>query len=549
MKQARDELTQHLAERLCWPVARRDETRIARRLYRQPVVDGVYRLNEGAVLDDFLQCLRAVGGRTRLAEAHGAASHRALVPCVQDVLRYGVKTLVGLESLHTLPSVLVSDEAWRPLVGFKAQQVRPGICQRGTTKRQGERSPGPMGPETLAKHLVKGNVQDLEVVFHGSIRALANAGVLGAQVTGIADGTDLETTAHDTGGGQVTRKVRLEDKQGQVRASAVTVYGWKVLVLSAAATKMPLAVKGGKIHAHEALGTRALVTQARMHLAGAARLHKVIFDNGFLDGRTLGWLNQQGVTCVVPAQANMAVVVDARAQTVVGEERAVGRRVHTVRQGQGRTACTERLETEVVGITGLTTDDQYGTPEHGRQHHRRDFQPHPSKAVVVRKWPGKDDGPGGKTVFLTNASVAEPLQSVDDDDDRSLMEHCGLKEAKQPWDLGHPPQKSARAVRVHGRLTMVLFALAPASRVQGAREAIGGEPVGGPRGRRPLHEQTRDTVIVCAEGHDGIFHRAEDSRLLGVKRKDLPPTSGAASRSGPSIGSQHGADRSVGTSE
>jgi hypothetical protein len=35
MKQARDELTQNLAERLCWQVARRDDTRIARRLYRK----------------------------------------------------------------------------------------------------------------------------------------------------------------------------------------------------------------------------------------------------------------------------------------------------------------------------------------------------------------------------------------------------------------------------------------------------------------------------------------------------------------------------------
>jgi hypothetical protein len=28
-----------------------------------------------------------------------------------------------------------------------------------------------------------------------------------------------------------------------------------------------------------------------MHLAGAARLHKLIFDKGFLDGSTLWWLH------------------------------------------------------------------------------------------------------------------------------------------------------------------------------------------------------------------------------------------------------------------
>jgi len=527
MKQARDELTQNLAERLCWQVARRDDTRIARRLYRKQVVDGVYRLDEGAVLDDFFHFLQAVGVMTLLEQAHGAAIQREMVPFVQYVLLYGVKTLFGIERMNALPSVLFSDEALMQLVGFNAQQVRQGICQRGTTKRQGERAPGPMCPDTLAKNIVKWNWQDLEVVFHGSIRALAKTGVFGAKVTGMADGTELETTEHDTGCGQVTRNVRLEDKQGQVHEIEVTVYGWKVLLLIDAATKIPLAVKVGKIHEHEALWTRALVTQARMNLAGAARLHKVIFDKGFLDGSTLWWLNQQGLTCVGPAKAKMAVVVDARAQTVVGEDIAVGRRVHTVRHGQGQTACTERLETEVVGITGLTTYDQYGTPEQGRQHNRRDFQPHPINAVVVRKWQGKDYGPGGTTVFLTNASVAEPLQPFDDYDDRSLIENCCIKEAKQQWDLGHPPQKSERAVRVHVMFTLVMFALATAYRLPCEREAIGGEPVGWQRWRRQLREQTRDKVIVFAEGHYGIFHLAEYSLLLGVKLKDIPPDIGS----------------------
>ncbi len=61
MRQIKDELPQNLAERLCWDVARRDNTRVARRLYRQQEVDRVYRLDEGAVLDDFFQFLRTIG--------------------------------------------------------------------------------------------------------------------------------------------------------------------------------------------------------------------------------------------------------------------------------------------------------------------------------------------------------------------------------------------------------------------------------------------------------------------------------------------------------
>jgi hypothetical protein len=527
MGQTPDEITQNLAERLCWEVARRDDSRVARRLYRKPLVDGVYRLDEGALLDDFLHFLQAIGVMTLLEEAHGAAIQRAMLPFVQYVLLYGVKTLLGIESMNALPRLLFSDEALMQLVGFNAQQVRQGICPRGATKRQGERLPGPICPDTLAKNIVKWNWRDLEAVFNGAIRALAKAGVFGAKVTGIADGTDLETTAHYTGCGQVTRKVRIEDKRGRVHEIEVTVYGWKVLLLIDAATKIPLAVKVGKIQDHEALWARALVTQARMNLAGDARLHKVVFDKGFLDGTTLWWLDQDKITFVVPAKDNMAVTAAARAQAMAGEGITVGRRVHSVRHGQGKTAWTERLETEVVGMMGLTTYDQYGTPEHARQANRRDFQAHPLNAVVVRKWQGKDYGPGGKTVFLTNAPVAKPLQVFDDYDDRSLIENCCIKEAKQQWELGHPPQKNARAVQVHVVFTLLLFALATAYRLQCEREAMGGEPVGWQRWRRQLLERTRDQVIVFAQGHYGIFHLAEYSLLVGVKLKDVPSAIGS----------------------
>ncbi|MDQ3831150.1 MAG: transposase, partial [Candidatus Tectomicrobia bacterium] len=516
MGQTHDEITQNLAERLCWEVARRDDSRVARRLYRKQEIDGVYRLDEGAVLDGFFHFLQASGIMTLLEGVRGTAIQRAMIPYVQYVLLYGLKTLFGIESMNALPALLFSDEALMQLVGFNAQHVRQGVCQRGAAKRQGERTPGPIGSDTLAKNIVKWNLRDLEVVFNGSIRALAKAGVFGAKVTAIVDGTDVETTEHYTGCGQVTRKRRLEDKQGRVHEVEVTVYGWKVLLLIDAATKIPLAVKVGKIHEHEALWTRALVTQARLNLAGAARLHKVVFDKGFLDGSTLWWLDQQGLTFVVPAKAHMAVTADARAQAAAGEGVSVGHRVHTVRHGQGRTTWTERLATEVVGITGLTTYDQYGTPEHGRQHNRRDFQPHPINAVVVRQWRGKNYGPEGKTVFLTNASVTKPLQPFDDYDDRRLMEHCGIKEAKQPWDLGHPPQKTERAVRVHVLFTLLRFALATAYRLPCEQEATGSAPVGWQRWRRQLLEQTRDKVIVFAQGFYGIFHIAEYSLLLGV---------------------------------
>jgi hypothetical protein len=165
--------------------------------------------------------------------------------------------------------------------------VHPGGCHRGGATRQGERTLGPSSPETLANNSVKLYVWDLEFVCNGAIRALAKAGVFSTQVTSMADGTALETTERDTGCGQVTRQVRFEETWGNVHEIEVTVYGGNGRLVIDAVTKMPLAVNVGQLQAHEALWARALVTQARLNLAGDARRSKVVSDQGFWDGTTL----------------------------------------------------------------------------------------------------------------------------------------------------------------------------------------------------------------------------------------------------------------------
>ena len=75
-----DAITPHLAARWCWQVARREEARIARRLSRQLLVEGVYRLDDGAVVEDFCHGLDQVGVKALRAEGRGAARHRAMRP-------------------------------------------------------------------------------------------------------------------------------------------------------------------------------------------------------------------------------------------------------------------------------------------------------------------------------------------------------------------------------------------------------------------------------------------------------------------------------------
>src|SRR5256886_11798264 len=105
MGQTREAITPNLAERLCWQAAQRDDSRVARRLYQKHVVDGVYRLDEGALLDDFFHCMRELGGVDLMARVQGTAIQREMVPVVQYLLRYGLKTLFGIESMNALPAL------------------------------------------------------------------------------------------------------------------------------------------------------------------------------------------------------------------------------------------------------------------------------------------------------------------------------------------------------------------------------------------------------------------------------------------------------------
>jgi hypothetical protein len=225
------------------------------------------------LLDDFFSFLPELGVGDSLGDMPGTAVQREMVPIVQYVLRYRLKTRLGIERRQALPPVLFGDAALMRLVGFNAHQVRHGVCQRGAAHRQGQRTTGPIGPDALAENIVKLNVRDLEALFNRVIRALAKAGGFAAKVTGIVAATDLETTAQYEGSGPVTRQRRITDKRGKVHEIEVTLYGWQLLVLIEAGTTIPLASTVVTIQEHATFSWRALVTQARTHLAGHARLH------------------------------------------------------------------------------------------------------------------------------------------------------------------------------------------------------------------------------------------------------------------------------------
>jgi len=58
-------------------------TRGGARLYRKQVVDGVYRLNEGALLDDFFHFLQAIGVMAIVGASLRTAIQREMLPFTQ----------------------------------------------------------------------------------------------------------------------------------------------------------------------------------------------------------------------------------------------------------------------------------------------------------------------------------------------------------------------------------------------------------------------------------------------------------------------------------
>ena len=115
---------------------------------------------------------------------------------------------------------------------------------------------------------------------------------------------------------------------------------------------------------------------------------------------------------------------------------------------------------------------------------------------MVRQWPHRDDGPGGKPVFVTKAAGDKLVQPFDEAEERRLIEHGCLQERTQPWSLPHPAPNNARAVRVQVVCTWRLCALATAVRWPCEQEDMGAAPVGWQRWRRPLRQQTRNQVVV-----------------------------------------------------
>ena len=218
----------------------------------------------------------------------------------------------------------------------------------------------------------------------------------------------------------------------------------------------------------------------------------LLIDRGFLDGLTLWQLKHgDGVDFVIPVKDGMHVKTDARAflkekpdgQLVVAAERL----------GQGP---LQTGHVKLIGITGLTTYDQYGDEAHQQRANRADFEGNPLNAIVVTEFEQHLYAPDQAKVFLTSLPITDALAVLDLYGLRSLIENTLFRELKQGWFIDHFPKKTADAVRGHVFLTLTIFNLTNAYRTDRASPRPARYPSSAAAvARRPLCARVRRRVL------------------------------------------------------
>src|SRR5690606_5518171 len=97
-------------------------------------------------------------------------------------------------------------------------------------------------------------------------------------------------------------------------------------------------------------------------------------DRGFMDGETLWWLHNQGITFVIPSKSDMLITKAARLEAADGHGHE-GRRIDKVVHGRGKTRSVEEKETHVVGVENLPYLDAFNEPEKVAKSQRRGYKP------------------------------------------------------------------------------------------------------------------------------------------------------------------------------
>ncbi len=534
-----DDLRARLAELVQWDTATRDDRAVAAELHRSRALDHVHALDEAAFFDEFFHYLREIGVWPLLEQLDPQDRVGALYEFLQFVLVTLMRCVGGVQSMLATHDLLLTDEGLMGLLGFNAVQVREGSTARGLDRRT---TPveirGPFSYETVADNIVRLGPAKLAALFNGAIRCLAAQGLFAKQLDVALDATDDEATpSYQTDDGREVPHVK-RDKRPDVRHNRhakkieVRVWGWKVWLVWEAQSKVPLALGLDAINVGDNAHAYAVLKQAQANVAGYATLRSVALDRGFLDGKLLSRIDDDGILVYIPSKSDFTITQEARglarraaAQAARGRSLdgcSFRERHQTVTHGSGKKATKETLTTTVVGIEDLPCDWWRAEGCDSKANSKK-FAPKLLHATVVLRWDGAPKEAEKEVVILTTDPRPDPFVAFDAYDDRSLIENSCNREAKEHWFLEHHPKRSEAGVRVHAYFVFLCMALVAGFRAYKAQAEAAerrGQELGITRYRRQLYVRNRDKVAVFIGTLFGIFRSYEIMLLVGATVRD-----------------------------
>jgi hypothetical protein len=520
-----EEVDEELVNKLDFKICTEDKNTVAKAIHEREEIDGIYALKGDGLLDSFYEFLKQVGFMKEAKLIKAENVKRIMIGMFKYIMMYMLKVLMGIQSINETPVLLTNVVAMK-MVGFNANQVREGICERGKNKRDRKRR-GVINPVTLSNNIIKIPLKGLERLYNTAIKLISKMNIFPPNITLIIDGSDLETTEKYEGCGMARRDKAVKNTKEKV---SVRVFGFKLMAAFESTTKIPIAIAVDKINCDEREYIRKLVIQSQKNVKNKSKIERVVMDRGFIDGKELWWLNSQKIKFVIPARSGMNVKEDALkiAFSVTATDKKSGiyviERVKKTKHGKGKNAIIEHVETSLVGVSGLTSYAQYRDNYTVSMENRSDFESNEINAVVVKKYENKETNEKCATVFLTNEDVSKPFVAYDKYDDRSIIENCLFKESKQAWNLKSYPSKTEKGVKVHIIMTMLVFALVAAYRFWNEKDnkLAESESLGIARWKRKIMMENQDKAIVFYKDNYAVLFMAEIMMLSGFKIKDKP---------------------------
>jgi len=471
----------------------RDDVKVAR-MIREGKTDFIAETG-WALLDKFFIFLEEVGFYGVLKKVEGEGYERMMVALVRLLTTYSAKVLLGIAYLREVPVFLFKDIGLMKKIGFTATQIREGICKRGKGKSR------PMHRKILGDLLCRLSEVEVFGIFNGVIKNLSGRGYV-KDGTFILDTSPLETTKlyENCGMKKVTER-KWDSVKKQVIEIASYIYGFKIGMIQGAQSRIPVSCAFSRVEVHDSNFTEGLVRQAERNIH--RKIELLLVDCGFLDGEKLWWLHERDTHFIIRARTNMNVSEQIRSFRKDSEGNGVYRK--------------EREGTEIIGVEGLTTYDQYGDEEHGKKGNSKDFKPNLINGIMVIKFRGQEYPPGEEKVFITDLPVDDPFLILDKYDLRSLIENQGFRELKQGWYINKFPVKKENAVRAHAILTLLMYGLNAAYQTERGQEAVGI----GIRRLRMEQFQSMYKVVVYSGCYFGIYDIEEYAVITRSPPKDF----------------------------